>query len=185
MRIGVTAGENVLEKDDSSRRHALYRSLHALVRPLPDNERRKVLEEVMAWAGAESMVRSTHRAFSLDELFRLAEGGLVEVGAHTVTHPVLSALPAPVQQSEIYHSKARVEEIFGHPVTSFAYPYGSLSDYTSGTVAIVRQAGFACACSNFAGVTRRDSDPFQLPRIMMCDWDGEEFARQLSFWLDS
>jgi peptidoglycan/xylan/chitin deacetylase (PgdA/CDA1 family) len=156
-----------------------YRSLHQLLRPLPEAERRPVLDELLAWAGAEPVGRSTYRALSPDELFRLAEGNLVEVGAHTVSHPVLSALPATAQLAEVQESKARLEEILGRPVISFAYPYGTRSDYTSETVAVVREAGFACACSNFSGVVRRRTDRFQLPRVIVRDWDGTEFARRL------
>jgi peptidoglycan/xylan/chitin deacetylase (PgdA/CDA1 family) len=170
---------NVGDKHDPTPRQHLYRSLCQLLRPLPDEERRKLLNELLAWAGAELMARPTHRALSPEEVIRLTEGELVEVGAHTVTHPILSALPAAIQRSEIRGSKARLEEILGRPVTSFAYPYGSRSDYTAETVALVRRAGFSCACANFADMVWQRADPFQLPRVVVRDWDGDEFARRL------
>ena len=101
-----------------------------------------------------------------------------------MTHPALSALPAALQRDEILKSKARLEEFLGSPVDSFAYPYGKRGDYTAETVAIVQEAGFSCACSNFAGVVERLSNPFQLPRMHVQDWDGDEFARRLSRWFD-
>lgn len=176
---------NVLEKEDASQRQHLYRSLCQLLRPLPERDRRKILDELLAWAGAEPGGRPTHRTLSANELYQMAEGKLVEVGAHTVSHPVLSALPATAQRAEIKESKARLEEILGRPVTSFAYPYGSPSDYTSETVTAVREAKFTCACSNFAGVVWRGTDHFQLPRFVVRDWNGEEFARRLWEWFRS
>ena len=173
---------NVLEKDDPGQRQRLYRSLCQLLRPLAEGERRKALDELLAWSGAEPIGRLTHRPLSRDEVFYLTDGGIVEVGAHAVTHPVLSALPAAVQRSEIQRSKARLEEILGHPVTSFAYPYGERSDYTMETVAAVQEAGFVCACSGFADVVWRRTDLWQLPRFIVRDWDGEEFARRLEGW---
>ncbi|MGH7771185.1 MAG: polysaccharide deacetylase family protein [Candidatus Binatia bacterium] len=175
-------GWNVLQEDTPSLRHHLYRSLYRMLLPLPEHKRRKVLNEVIAWAGAESMGRGMHRALSPHEVCWLAEGGLVEVGAHTMTHPVLAVLSESEQRIEISGSKARLEEILGHPVTSFSYPYGSQSDYTMETAFVVREAGFACACSNFAELVWRDSDRFQLPRVVVRDWDGEEFARRLWEW---
>ena len=174
---------HVLGTDDPTPRHRLYRVLSELLRPLPEGEREKILGELTAWAGAEPMGRLTHRALSTEEVVRLAEGGLVEVGAHSVTHSVLSKLPPAKQRAEIQGSKNQLEEILGRSVTSFAYPYGSPSDYTSDTIALVREAGFACACSNFAGVVRRGTDGFQLPRLLVRDWDGDEFARRLEGWL--
>ena len=115
----------------------------------------------------------------------LAQGGLLDVGAHTVTHPALAALSASRQRDEILQSKGRLEEVLGHRVTHFAYPHGTRSDYSPETVAIVREAGFACACSSFEGVVEKSTDRFQLPRVHVQDWNEEEFAGLLSGWFRS
>jgi peptidoglycan/xylan/chitin deacetylase (PgdA/CDA1 family) len=115
------------------------------------------------------------------EVEALEQGGVIEIGAHTVTHPFLSALPAAWQRDEIKDGKAFLEELLGHPVTSFAYPYG---DYTAETTALVREAGLKCACSTVADTVWRRSDCFQLPRVEVKDWDGEEFAARLSRWFN-
>jgi peptidoglycan/xylan/chitin deacetylase (PgdA/CDA1 family) len=172
-------GWNVLRPDDPTPRHAVYRSLGEMFVSLPEEARRQALNDLSGWASAPPAVRATHRAVSPDEVVRLADGGLVEIGAHTVTHALLSSLPATAQQSEIRSSKARLEEILGRAVASFAYPYGSRSHYTTQTIGFVREAGFACACSNYRDVVWRGSDPFQLPRVLVRDCDGDEFARQL------
>jgi peptidoglycan/xylan/chitin deacetylase (PgdA/CDA1 family) len=99
-----------------------------------------------------------------------------------VSHPVLASLSTPVQRDEIRQGKTRLEEMVGRPVTTFAYPYGKRGDYTAETIALVREAGFVCACSNFAGSVDRSTDPYQLPRIYIHDWDGEKFAAALAAW---
>jgi len=174
---------NVLEQVDPTPRQEIYRSLCRCLRPLPVEERRKVLEDVRRWAGADPACRTTHRPLSVAEVTRLVRGELIDVGAHTVNHPVLSSLPAGEQRREIRTSKAHLEDILGRPVASFAYPYGTRSDYTEETMAIVRESGFACACSNVPDAIWKDADGFQLPRIVIRDWDGEEFARRLTGWL--
>ena len=141
-----------------------------------------MLGELHRWAGAEPASRLSHRTLSYEEVVALSKGGLIEVGAHTVTHQALSALPAASQRDEILESKTRLEKILRRPVTSFAYPYGKQDHYTPETVNIVREAGFTCACSNFAGLVEQSTDPFQLPRIPVVDWSGEEFANMLSSW---
>jgi len=173
---------NVLERDDPSPRHRLYRSLCRLLLPITEGERARVLQEIAAWAGKGSEGRSTHRALSPDEVVRLAEGELVEIGAHAVTHSVLSALPPATQRSEILESRAQLEDMLRRPVSSFAYPYGGRSDYTDETVAMVREAGYACACSNFADLVWKGSDCFQLPRVVVRNWDGGEFTHLLEEW---
>ena len=118
-----------------------------------------------------------------DEVVRLTTGGLVDVGAHTVTHSSLSALPLATQRSEIAGSKAAIEEMTGCEVTGFAYPFGGRADYTPATVALVREAGFASACSTRYGLVGPKRDPFQLPRVLVRNWDPATFAGRLRAWL--
>jgi peptidoglycan/xylan/chitin deacetylase (PgdA/CDA1 family) len=113
---------------------------------------------------------------------KLAADGLVEVGAHTMTHPVLSELSVNSQYVEIAESKRKLEEVLGQAVTSFSYPFGGQSDYNAATMKLVKKVGFSCACSNFPGYVRWGSDPYQLPRYLVRDWDGDEFQEQLMSW---
>jgi peptidoglycan/xylan/chitin deacetylase (PgdA/CDA1 family) len=162
-------------------RHSLYYSLWELLRPMTEGQREGVLRELQKWADAEPAGRSSHLPVSLEEAVALAQGGLVEVGAHTVNHPALKMLPPALQRDEIVGSKAQLEELLDRPVTSFSYPYGSLS---AKIVGIVREAGFACACTTRSRLVKRPVDPFKLPRKHMQNWDGDEFAKQLSRWFD-
>ena len=173
---------DVFQARDAGERARVCVQLWELLRGLPDEGRRKVLDEIGAWAGLEAKARESHRVLRPAEVVRLNEGGLVEVGAHTLTHTVLSSIPAADQRADIEGSKARLEGIVGHPVTSFSYPYGTLADYTAETVALVRQAGFECACANSPGTVMRGADALQLPRVVVRDWDGDEFARRLNRW---
>ena len=140
-----------------------------------------MLDQLLVWADAGPAVRSTHRPLSVEEVLTLAQGELIGIGAHTVTHPALSTLPATTQRSEILTSKTHLEEILGYRITSFAYPHGSMS---AETVGIVREAGFACACSTVTDVVEPSTDHFQLPRVQVPDWNGKKFAKWLSRWFD-
>jgi glycosyltransferase involved in cell wall biosynthesis/peptidoglycan/xylan/chitin deacetylase (PgdA/CDA1 family) len=163
-------------------RHSLYLTLWQTLQPLTPVDQRQVLDDLAAWAGVKPSVRQSHRTLSPQEAGTLARGGLVDIGAHTVTHPCLAALPSAAQRAEIHEGKAVLEEVLGRPVTTFAYPYGRLCDYTPDTVAIVKAAGFSLACSNFTGTVTTAVDPLQLPRRVVRDWDGEEFERRLEQW---
>jgi peptidoglycan/xylan/chitin deacetylase (PgdA/CDA1 family) len=165
-------------------RHDLYTSLYDLLRPLGEEERQRKLGEVRNWTHGAPTRSPRHRPLSAEEIGRLHQGGLVEVGAHTVTHPLLSGEPLASQRYEIRESKACLERILGNPVSSFSYPYGKPLDYTAETVDIVRQAGFACACSGITGIVRRSSDPFQLPRVYARNWNGDRLAGVLDTWFE-
>ena len=184
LELNVAGQAHAWAVGNSGKRRALYDELHGLLRPLDDTERQQALAWLAAWAGVERVGRPEYRALTGEELCTLSEGGLVEVGAHTVTHLVLSALSLTAQRVEIAESKRQLEAILGQPVTSFSYPYGGKDDYNAETLESVRAAGFDCACSNFPGLITWETDPFQIPRHLVRDWDGDEFARRLAGWFD-
>jgi peptidoglycan/xylan/chitin deacetylase (PgdA/CDA1 family) len=171
---------NVLQPDAPTPRHDLYRSLCKLVRPLVEWERRRVINELVTATGRQPGSRTSHRALSPPEVIELARDGLVDVGAHTVSHPQLAALPIHLQRAEIEQSKTHLESILARPVSTFAYPYGSRLDYTNETVTAVRAAGFTTAWSNFPEEISWKADLFELPRLIIHDADGDIFAQHLT-----
>jgi peptidoglycan/xylan/chitin deacetylase (PgdA/CDA1 family) len=143
------------------------------------NERQKALEDIATWAEDKRQARPTHRPLSFEEVRALGRGQLIELGAHTISHPFLSAHSLAVQQEEIERGKAYLEDIVARPVQSFAYPHG---DYTVETRTLVQGAGFTCACSVVAQSVWHQTDRYQLPRFAVQDWNGEEFTRRLWYW---
>ena len=162
-----------------SSRLFFYYSIWQILRPLLEKERQRILDEILEWAVAEPTPRATYRSLLPKELSALAEGELVEIGAHTVTHPFLSAQSIALQQDEIKQSKIDLERMINRPVTSFSYPFG---DRTLKTIELTKTSGFNCACSTNPDIVWQQSNAFDLPRFAIEDWDGEEFAKQLLKW---
>ena len=100
-----------------------------------------------------------------DSLKALIDSGF-EIGAHTVTHPILANIDAAQATREIQQSKRDLEDIIGRPVSLFAYPNGTpMQDYRPEHVQMVRDAGFAGAVSGAWGAATRATDDMQLPRF--------------------
>ncbi len=173
---------NVTHNENPTARQRLYRILCQLLRPLREGEREGVLEQLRSWADVDPVGRHTHRCLTSDEVCRLGSGHTVEVGAHGVSHSALSGLSPAEQRSEIQQSKARLEGILGQPVRSFAYPYGTRSDYSDETAKLVREAGFSIGCANFPEMITRGADIYQLPRFIVRNWAGDRFIRSLDRW---
>jgi peptidoglycan/xylan/chitin deacetylase (PgdA/CDA1 family) len=155
-------------------RLGLYRQVWGWLRPLAERERTQALDQIARWSGAASA--DVPRPLSREQARALAASPLIEIGAHSVTHAALSTLAPDAQRTEIGQSKAQLEALVGRPVVSFAYPFG---DQGSDTAALVREAGFRSSCTTDAGAVRARTDPFQLPRIAIGDWDGDTLAQAL------
>lgn len=115
-----------------------------------------------------------------EQLRLLASSPLIEIGAHTVTHPRLHEQSPDEQRQEIVGSKQTLEGILGRPVHGFSYPHGV---YNAATVQIVAQAGFSYACNSCNDVVRPHSDNKLLPRFWIPDVNGDQFAMWLRRWL--
>jgi len=160
-------------------RHAFYYAVWSALLPLAFEERRGLVAAIASWA-AGGPPRTSHRALRPDEIVELASGGLVDIGSHTVTHPLFPTHSPAAQQRELVASKLALEQILERPVTTFAYPYGESSPESP---ALVRETGFVCACSVRAETVWKRSDRYRLPRFGVEDWSGEELARRLAGWL--
>jgi len=93
----------------------------------------------------------------------------IEIGAHTISHPLLAQLSPTEQRREIEGSWRRIEEELGAgaPPTTFAYPNGSERDFDATTVGLVRDCGFSSACTTMRGSNRPGADVYRLRRIGM------------------
>lgn len=159
--------------------HAIYLDLWERLYSLPDAEKQAVLDVLRDWAGIGTAARPSHRSLTPAEVAAMEDGVLIEIGAHTVTHPPLPTRPLDEQREEIRQSKADLERLLAHPVVSFAYPHGR---HAPETVAEVRSAGFRVACTTVPEPVTASADPLTLPRMQVMDGDGEAFLRQLTAW---
>jgi len=90
----------------------------------------------------------------------------MQIGAHTLTHPILARLDADSARAEIGGSKRFLEALLDEPVTLFAYPNGKPGrDFSDESVAIARDLGFETAVTTAWGVADRNSDRLRLPRF--------------------
>lgn len=157
------------------RREAIERVLAAL-KYLPLEERQKRVEELAAQA---SPSLPSDLMMTAEQVRHLRSSGM-EIGAHTVTHPILAQLSSERADSEIRDSKRRLEAITGNPVALFAYPNGKPGrDYRQEHVGMVKRLGFEAAVSTARGVAHAASDPFQLPRFTPWDRTPGKFVLRL------
>ena len=173
------AGGDTLNLDDlgiypirtlDDRRRAVNQLL-ARLKYLPRDEREDAAQKIAAIAAEGSLPDDL--MLSSTELRRLAAGG-IDVGAHTVSHPILARLAPAEARREIIDSRDALEAILGRSITLFAYPNGQPTrDFGEEHVNMVREARYTAAVTTGYGVSRSDTDVFQLPRFT--PWDRSNF----------
>ena len=96
-----------------------------------------------------------------DELRSLASAGW-EVGSHGLSHRPLGAIDPAAADAELRDSRASLAELTGGPVTSFAFPYGSVPAEAPRRLAA---AGYETGVGARPGRVDGRSDRYVLPRV--------------------
>ncbi len=137
------------------------RQLSHQIKSLPDAATQQLLSDLRS-----SYTATARGSFMQPEHVRVLADAGMSIGAHSMTHRVLSTLPVADQYREIITSKRSLESLTGRSVRSFAYPVGGDESYSSFTPSLVREAGFRAA---FTFSDRRSQfenlDRLRLPRM--------------------
>lgn len=108
----------------------------------------------------------------------------IEIGGHTITHPILTKLDDDAARHEIVENKRVLEEIVGQPLRLFAYPNGKIGmDFDQRHVKMVQAAGYVAAFTTAYGVATKDDPAFQIPRSRPWDATPFRFSLRLLSWL--
>ena len=142
--------------------------------PLAD--RVAVTEQIVAMA----RVKPPHGLMMTSpEVAALHQAGQ-QIGAHTVSHPILAQLVPEAAHQEIEGSKLYLEQLLGERISVFAYPNGKPGeDYSPSNVELVRRLGFDAAVSTQWGSTGRGDDLFQMRRFTPWDASRWRFGSRL------
>jgi peptidoglycan/xylan/chitin deacetylase (PgdA/CDA1 family) len=160
----------------SRARSQVFLEVWSTFRLLGDGERKSLLKELFAWSRLHPIGRSEDRAMTSSEVIALTNGGLIEIGAHTVTHPLITSLSPEERHRELSESRSHCERLCGGCVDLFSYPHG---DYNQESVDAVRASGFSVACTSRAGNVKAGTNLMELPRIQVLDWDNNKFVNEL------
>lgn len=158
-------------------RQAAYSALKEVTKPLPAATQDNILTDLARWSGLKRELRDDYRTMTAAELQQLVQSDYIDLGAHTMTHPLLPTLSPEAQYSEIVNSSRCLEALVNQPISTFAYPNG---DSNGETLKIVEEAGFRAACTTLPGCVHSDDNLFLLRRCGVNDWGIETFKRNLA-----
>lgn len=172
---GEDLGQHALG-DTASRRAALGKLIER-VKYLPPEPRQACVDAIASRADirppddlmmSSGQVRALHRAG-------------MQIGAHTVSHPILAKLDERQAADEIGRSRDVLQALLGEKVGLFAYPNGKAgTDYLPDVhPALVRELGFDAAVSTRWAAARIGDDAFQIPRFTPWDRGRTRFGLRL------
>jgi peptidoglycan/xylan/chitin deacetylase (PgdA/CDA1 family) len=142
---------------------------------LPESEKEKALQripEILDVLIPENAFQGLH--LSWDQVREMAQNG-IEMGSHTISHPILTRISIEQVKEELVESKKRIEAEIGMPVKSFAYPNGGVADFTPRISGLLRESGYHLAFSLIPGPTSFATvkeNPYAIRRIFLLHADS-------------
>ena len=171
--IGLGAHEVVTIEQ---RRATIERLIGAVKYMVPDDRERRC-DEIAAAAGS-SLPRDL--MMSTADIVALRRAGM-QIGAHSVTHPILASIPDNDARHEIAESRRVLETMLDERVRLFAYPNGKPGvDYLPEHARMVRELDFDAAVSTAHGAATMGNDLMELPRFTPWDQSRWRFGARLA-----
>lgn len=146
------------------------------VKYLSPDERSRLAESLARQLGAPL---PSNLMLTRNQVRRLADAGM-QIGAHTVTHPILAKCGENEVVRELVGSREALQDIVQRPVLGFAYPNGVPGlDVSEREARLTRESGFDYAVTTQWGHATRRSDPFMLPRFSPWDRSRVRFGMRM------
>jgi peptidoglycan/xylan/chitin deacetylase (PgdA/CDA1 family) len=159
-----------------SERLEVAQEIMRTLRTLPDAQRRRCCAELESRVVLPSSALSG-RMLTWDEVRTMHRAG-ISFGSHTMSHRVVGRLQPEEARHELLESRRIIEDRLGHPVDTFAFPFGQPADIGSVTDNTMRECGYRCAMTTVEGINDPGANPFRLLRTQI----GEEQSLPMFAW---
>jgi len=161
-------GETYDLSDPGARAHASAR-IQARLKARPHPALLVELEDLCRRSGidATTPIRRDSPYAVLDEhsIRHMTASGLIDFGAHTHTHAILSRLTPEQRRFEIVRSVEATRAITARPCELFAYPNGRREDYDDDSIAILQSLGIQAAVTAVHGANDQSTPAMELKRV--------------------
>jgi peptidoglycan/xylan/chitin deacetylase (PgdA/CDA1 family) len=142
----------VLDTSTVERKHEAWKRLYWPVRTLEQHRQRVWIREFCSSHGVDLDAICASSAMSWNEIRTLSADPLCTIGAHTINHFNVKALPAEEALAEMTDSADIIEAQTGKRPEFFAYPYGDETSAGPREFELARAAGFRAAVTTRKGM---------------------------------
>jgi len=151
---------------------------------MPTEKRNAILERIAPAEQSGDGRDEVDSMLTWDQALEMSNAG-IEMGAHTVSHPLLSYEEDAAVERELRLSKQALKVRLGKEVRAFAYPNGNWNERVRKQVA---EMGYQCAFTTCAGWYDREENPYTIPRVLLhegnvTDSNGKFSAAMLNLTL--
>lgn len=163
--VSFRVGEKLIERDLNSvgSRSNAAAAINAELKKLPDSGKDQALADLAGVLDVQipDLPPGDLGPLSWDQASEIEKGG-IEIGSHTVTHPILTNVDEDRLYRELELSRTAVSHRLQKDAVHFCYPNGNVGGRERDAA---EAAGFASAVTTEIRLCQNDEDRFLIPRI--------------------
>lgn len=117
---------------------------------ISNSEKLATIDELFYKVGVQKpeVVPNEFRPVSWEQIRQMIERGL-DVGSHSISHPILTKLDENQLAQELKQSREKLQQEIGRPVDVFCYPNGEDTDFDQRVQEWIKHSGYRYAVSAF------------------------------------
>ena len=152
-----------IELTDAQSRKSAANYINSLLKTMPNESKEQVILKIATSLGVDLPEKTTedYQPLTWGEVRELNAAG-IEIGSHTVTHPILTRVDHNQLRFELHESKLHLEARLRSNVNLFCYPNGNHDDQVAREV---KRAGYKCAVTTNYGLNGNTVEMLRLRRI--------------------
>lgn len=156
---------------------------HFYVGSMLKNMRLEDIEEIIQiYQKKHNVEPKPRRNMNVSELQELQHSGVFNIGAHTMTHPILANETSSDAQWQIENSVSELSDILNTEITHFAYPNGdSRIDFGQREIEILKNTSIKYAYSFDFKKLRMSDDRYSIPRFGLYHGNPSYIKRKMMY----
>jgi len=155
-----------------------YYDLYSVLIDRAAEEQQDILNQIILSIDLQAEEPDNHRTMDAQELKELDESDLISIGGHTHNGVKLSSLSQWQQTKEVSKNKDVLEDVLGHKISYFSYPFGGDDGCDSTEMSkTLRDNDFSVACGNAYNMVNlaEEMNFYDLPRVKVGNWNQITF----------
>ena len=163
-----------------------YQQIHGLILNGPSNDLNQRILQVFKNYDIDFLKKTSQLALTWEQIREMSADPLIEIGAHTINHHVLSKLTDFAVQKEMEGSRDKIESEINQKVEHFSYPFGTRKEVGQREFRIAKKCGFKTSTTTTIGnIFKEHKDLLeQLPRIPVNQKRDNGKINYLNLWLN-
>jgi peptidoglycan/xylan/chitin deacetylase (PgdA/CDA1 family) len=189
LKLELSGKIQSFDLSDLDKKELVYNELRRYLIDLSKDDRIKKIEEWFLNQEGDLYNRVKKESMTWEQIIELSKDPLLEINAHSISHPSLSTLSEEEMIHEVNGSKKILENNLGKKVAHFAYPFGSKDEIGEREVKILSETDFKTSVTTREANILKEHGKYlhALPRIYvgpkMKIKDLNEFTNGTTFFV--